>query len=536
MAVFQRRWFMWDLARQRRFDRDEFIMVTTKLKELGYNGIGLYLEGAFELKCIGGGKLRKGVMTYEDAVWANEKCKELGLFLFPMTNVVGHMEHFLRQERFKHLCAAGDISTHDIAFDTMPEEAEEFALKILYEYMEAFDTDYIHIGGDEVRLTDNNRPVYAKFLSGLCEKLLADGKKPAIWNDLLWKHKELAGEFNRDIEIFDWWYKGHRPMSIEFFTEKGFKKVVACPCENSWVGFISHQFLRDWVIDEDQTPVDSDEIEAFLQDAVLKANPERLYGMYAHWEDTMGRDLWGQWSPIARAGLFMQGKFQYKTRDDEAIEKAIFGRITPYTEIMHIIQDEIHSLFRNPALVSYVRMALFTKKNFYDAAIESLKTGRDLYGEAEMAICKVETLLEGWETQNEFEKRCKADLVSVAAMMRASLSLKSAFASCGKYYTEAAKIQFSAPDKAKILVVDFAKGFESSVELMKKYKATVSDLVSLTAHTETDLVKLDTTTRFTEKMANYLKDFASSEEFGEIPLPTINFVRDWVVDEAVIEK
>jgi hypothetical protein len=45
MAIFKRRWFMWDVARQRRFDRKEFLMVATKLSELGYNGIGLYLEG-----------------------------------------------------------------------------------------------------------------------------------------------------------------------------------------------------------------------------------------------------------------------------------------------------------------------------------------------------------------------------------------------------------------------------------------------------------------------------------------------------------
>ena len=69
MAVFKRRWFMWDLARQRRFDREEFLLVINKLADLGYNGLGLYLEGAFEFKSLGG-VLREGVMTYEDAAWA----------------------------------------------------------------------------------------------------------------------------------------------------------------------------------------------------------------------------------------------------------------------------------------------------------------------------------------------------------------------------------------------------------------------------------------------------------------------------------
>ena len=59
MEVFKRRWFMWDLARQRRFDREEFLLVINKLADLGYNGLGLYLEGAFEFKSLGG-VLREG--------------------------------------------------------------------------------------------------------------------------------------------------------------------------------------------------------------------------------------------------------------------------------------------------------------------------------------------------------------------------------------------------------------------------------------------------------------------------------------------
>ena len=157
MAVFKRRWFMWDFARQRRFDRGEFDIVATKLRDLGFNGIGLYLEGAFELKSIGGGVLRDGIMTCEDAKWVKEKCKTLGLDVFPMTNVVGHMEHFLRQERFSHLCTDGSLYNMDF---TLPE-AKEFAMKIVNDYIEAFDTDYIHLGGDEVSLTPENRPLYA---------------------------------------------------------------------------------------------------------------------------------------------------------------------------------------------------------------------------------------------------------------------------------------------------------------------------------------------------------------------------------------
>ena len=534
MAVFKRRWFMWDLARQRRFDRKEFLMVAQKLSGLGYNGIGLYLEGAFELNCIGGGILRKGIMTREDALWIKEKCKELGLFVFPMTNVVGHMEHFMRQERFKHLCADLKQGCLDIKFDI--PEAEEFALKIVYEYLDAFDTDYIHIGGDEAALTDENRPIYAKFLSGLCDKLLADGIKTAIWNDLLWEHKELVAGFNRDIEIYDWHYFGHRPESIEFFIKEGFKKLIVCPCENSWIGFINHQNIPEWQDPKKVEGVLPDEVEAFFEDAIEKADPENLQGMLTLWESTMGRDLWGQWSAIARAVLFMKGEYEAKTRDDKTLEMAVFGRITPYTEISHIIQDEIHSVFTHSYKSMSARMAVFTKQKFFDTAAEAFKTGKELAPIVAEPISRIDALLEGWTPENEFEKYCKSDLVSVSALMKAAFALNSAFASCGRLYTEAAKIQFESPEKARALVMEFADGFTAAAERNREYRAVLKNFIDITTHTETDLIRLDATYKYMQDTAEALRNLATAPSFEEIPLPTINYVLSWVLDQEIIEK
>ncbi len=533
MAEFKRRWFMWDFARQRRFDREEFTLVAEKLNSLGYNGIGLYLEGAFELSCLGGGILREGVMTREDALWVKEKCASLGMTVFPMTNVVGHMEHFMRQQRFIHMVSQDDKRGRDICF-TAPE-AKEFVLKIIFEYVDAFKTDYIHIGGDEATLTNETRPLYAEFLADICDELLGRGIKPAIWDDLLWIHPELCEPFSREIEIFDWHYYGHRPLSIEFFRNQGFKNVVVCPCENSWVGFIGHQYICDWGRENDQTPVAADEVEAFLVDATEKGDPENLQGMLTHWEATMGRDIWGQWSAIARAGLFMSGKLD-KENVDEQIEKAVFGRITPYTEIMHIIQNEIHILADHITHTSHFRTALFLKARYMDSALAALNDPEDLGAKAVVAIRKLEKLFASWSAENEFEKRCYADIASVIKMMKAAFALRTAFYNSKELYSSAAKIQFSDPAAAKELVLRFAEGFTVAAELIKAYRKDMEALVSCTAHTPTDLVKLDTTTGYTEKMAATIKDLAESPSFERIPLPAINYVLEWVLDDVVIEK
>ncbi|MBQ9768603.1 MAG: family 20 glycosylhydrolase [Clostridia bacterium] len=531
MAVFKRKWFMWDFARQRRFDREEFLLVINKLADLGYNGLGLYLEGAFELKCLGGGKLRKGVMTHEDAVWAKEKCGELGIFLFPMTNVVGHMEHFLRQQRFSALSSVA-APERDINFGT--PEAKEFALKVVYEYLEAFDTDYIHIGGDEATLNDKNRPVYAEFLSNLCNELIADGKKIGIWADLLWQHKELVAPFSRDIELFDWWYYAHHAESIEFFKSEGFKNIIVCPSENSWAAFAGHQYARHWRSDEDQTPVTPDEVEAFLADGVKVLDDDKLYGMLTHWEATQGRDIWGQWSAIARSGLYMSGKLDCENADEQ-IEKAIFGRITPSTEIMHIIQNEIHSLFEFPGFVAKVRQSVFIKDMFFKGSMED-NDGRDKTALAEAPIRKIEKLLEGWTPEGEFEKRVYLYLVSIAALLRATFALRGAFFAEKELYTKAAIKQFSSPEEAKELVIKFAEGFDKAAELNREYKAKLKDFIAVSAHTETDYIRLDMSYKYTADMSEFLRELAGSPDFAEIPLPSLSCILGWVMNRAVIEK
>ena len=532
MEVFKRRWFMWDLARQRRFDREEFLLVINKLADLGYNGLGLYLEGAFEFKSLGG-VLREGVMTYEDAAWAKEKCSEKGIFLFPLTNVVGHMEHFLRQERFTCLQSSTNPE-RDVNFGA--PEAEEFALKIIYEYLEAFDTDYIHIGGDEVRLNEENRQLYAKFLSGLCDKLISDGKRVGVWNDLLWYHKELVAPFSREVEIFDWHYHGHRPESIEFFKKEGFKNIIVCPCENSWIGFIGHQFLRDWVTDDNKTPIESDEVEAFFTDMAEIGEEGNHQGLLTLWESTMGRDIWGQWSTIARAGLYMNGRFEAKKRNDEVIEKALFGRITPYTEIMYIIQKEIHSIFRSPEMVSYGRRMLFLKSVYLSEAKVSIENRDEYFEKAAAPIAKIEKLLEGWNTENEFEVRCKADLISVVGMMKATFAIKTAFGACRRLYTEAAIKQFSSPEEAGALALEFAAGFDTAAGLMREYRITLEKLISRTAHTETDLLRLDASIGYTEALSKLIKDRVSSPSFARIPLPTVNVLLLNLLEQQIIEK
>ena len=87
-VCFERRWFMCDYARQRSFVREEFSLWLDALARLGYNGIGIYLEGAFDFASIPG-VIRDGVMTREDAAWAVENTGHTKADLTLLSETVG---------------------------------------------------------------------------------------------------------------------------------------------------------------------------------------------------------------------------------------------------------------------------------------------------------------------------------------------------------------------------------------------------------------------------------------------------------------
>ena len=62
----QRRMFMFDFARLRTYHREEFATLTELLAKLGYQEIGLYIEGAF-LPEEDAGTVREGAITQQNA-------------------------------------------------------------------------------------------------------------------------------------------------------------------------------------------------------------------------------------------------------------------------------------------------------------------------------------------------------------------------------------------------------------------------------------------------------------------------------------
>ena len=518
--VFDRRWMMYDFARQRYFVKEEFLLLLDTLQRLNYNGLCLYLEGAFAFPSMPG-MIRKGALTPEDAAWIVEEASKRDIAICPITNVVGHMEHFFEQERNRSLMS----SESPRQIDFLDPRAESFALNIVDEYLAAFQTPLLCVGGDEVVLTPETKVLYAKFVAKICRYLQAKGVQPAIFADMIWMDQELTEEFDRHTLLFDWNYYGHRPESVAFFKEKGFTDIVVCTCDNSWEGIINYQRTSGHLRAHTDIPVQPDEIEAFYQDALAEGC---LSAMYCNWGNEEARPpMWSNLVPMARTSLFLTGQIEAKERCDEKIEELLFGRVTPYTNCTYRFQNEVQRLSDIPlGWFQDMRRSLFTPSALRRQLINAQKELPDFTVSLDAPLRSIEKDLLEWFPASSLEEKGRTALMANAAMTRAGAAIIDAGCSY-TCYQQAARLQFSAPSVASQLVLQVKNAFLLAASQVRAFSDVFAAAISGTGHTKDDLARLAKTASLLEECADR---FAQVEEdLDRIPLPRFELLLDQVL-------
>lgn len=206
----------------------------------GYNAIGLYLEHRF---------------AYPSTPWAHgldcltpEIVKQLRkeypqLQIIPFVNLLGHFEGMIyteygkrfREERFQGMQAC----------PSNPQFVE-LARSIIDDAIDCFDSEIIHIGGDETwqlgkcplcsqRVAESEKEgkdgkavLYGEHFGPLAEYVIQKGRRPAVWGDMYLDHPSALDAMPAKTLIFDWQYFESPLETSRRFADKGFE-VVCCP-------------------------------------------------------------------------------------------------------------------------------------------------------------------------------------------------------------------------------------------------------------------------------------------------------------------
>jgi hypothetical protein len=226
---------MWmvDLARELSPTRDHLERICRATLDGGYDALGLYLEHRFAWPSTPWAHGNNAIRPEDIAALRREFPT---LTLIPFLNLLGHCEGFLytehgsrfAEERFKGLQASSACP-----------EFVSLTHRLVDDALNAFDSDIIHLGGDETGQlgAGRSRPaegepdkaaIYANHFGPLLEKVRDAGRTPAIWGDMLLNHPEALEKIPKDTLIFDWQYFQSPVESARTLSRLG-HRIVLCP-------------------------------------------------------------------------------------------------------------------------------------------------------------------------------------------------------------------------------------------------------------------------------------------------------------------
>ncbi|MBI5865672.1 MAG: family 20 glycosylhydrolase [Planctomycetes bacterium] len=234
--------WMLDVARDQSPSPARLHQLCERSLAAGYNAFGLYFEhryaypsapfaagpGALTPACV-----RELVKTFTPR----------GLRVIPFLNTLGHMEGFIRSEGGQHLAESDNIWSLQLC--PSRRECVEFARGLIADVLPVFDDEWVHIGGDETWELGNcprcaaraaeigKHGLYAEHYGELCRWVLKQGRRPALWGDMLLQHPEAIAGIPRETIIFDWQYFNRPRDSTGKFRAAGFD-VVCCPSIESY--------------------------------------------------------------------------------------------------------------------------------------------------------------------------------------------------------------------------------------------------------------------------------------------------------------
>ncbi len=179
--------------------------------------------------------------------------KERHIDLIPEIESLGHSRMFTRKTDYAeylhqtktprpdHRWTGTDLEGFTNVLCPASPQAAAYLEAMFDRTVETFNHSWLHIGCDEVDMTDCDRCL-AEFgpqsdsdwiysaLDLQIRQVTQRGRKAVVWGDMLLQYPDVIDRLSpEETLIFDWHYKENvDDSSIVLFTEKGFE-VVACP-------------------------------------------------------------------------------------------------------------------------------------------------------------------------------------------------------------------------------------------------------------------------------------------------------------------
>ncbi len=252
------RGFMLDISRNRVPTMDWLKTLIEKLALLRYNELQLYTEHTFAYSGHEVVWKDASPITAFEIQELDQFCSERHIELIPNQNSFGHMERWLRHDTYRHLAESPNGFEHpisgwrDFGSTLYPCDESNIFLDTLYEeLLPNFQSDQIHIGGDEpwelgkgrsAKTVEKNGKhiVYLKFVQQIVKTAQKYGKKPQLWADIILERPDLVPQLAKEVRPVIWGYEADSPFdeNCRIVKEAGFEgEFYVAPGSGNWNSF-----------------------------------------------------------------------------------------------------------------------------------------------------------------------------------------------------------------------------------------------------------------------------------------------------------
>lgn len=250
---FPARAVMLDISRDKVPELNTLFDLIDRLAGWKINQVQLYTEHTFAYRQHPDVWAKASPLTGEEILQLDGFCRQRYIELVPNQNSFGHMERWLKHERYTHLAeivgeihAPWGIVRGPYGLAPVHTGSFQFIQGLYDELLPHFSSRMFNVGCDEtfdlgqglskemVAQKGAGR-VYLDFLLQIYQDVTRRGYTMQFWGDIITQHPELVPELPKDAIALLWGYEDNHPFDREGaqFAAAGIPFYV-CPGTSSW--------------------------------------------------------------------------------------------------------------------------------------------------------------------------------------------------------------------------------------------------------------------------------------------------------------
>lgn len=218
------------------------------------NQLHLYIEHTYMFRNLSEVWRDDTPLSSDDILELDQYCTDRNIELVPSIATFGHLYKILRTKSYRHLCECEELCDKPFGFidrmehhtiDASNEESFSFILSLIEEYLPLFRSDKFNICGDETydlgkgkshRLAEEIgiQQLYIQYVGKLCDALVAKGKTPMFWGDIVCKSPEVLSILPKETICLNWGYDADIDETNTALLAKTGVRLYNCPGVSGW--------------------------------------------------------------------------------------------------------------------------------------------------------------------------------------------------------------------------------------------------------------------------------------------------------------